>query len=109
MPIRFPEPHWPVELLEEGPDEDRSILLGGVAEIGNALHRILAIRVSTRHLHLQVDFRNDLKKYIYADHELEVMLDELRFFGSIDRSVVVPLESGSYVIWMVPSGDERRD
>ena len=102
MPIRFPEPRWPVELLEEGPEEDPSILLGGVAEIGNAQYRISAVRVSPRPL--QVDFRADLKKYVYADHELEVMLEELSFFGSIDRSVVVPLESGNYVIWMVPFG-----
>ena len=109
MPIHFPEPRWPVELLEEGPEEDPSILLGGVAEIGNARHRISAVRVSPRSL--RVDFRADLKKNVYADHELEVMLEELsffvNFFDSIDQSVIVPLESGTYVIWMVPSGKER--
>ncbi len=105
MPIRFPEPRWPVELLEEGPEEDPSILLGGVAEIGNARHRISAVRVNLRPL--RVDFRADLKKYIYADHELEAMLDELNFFGSIDQSAVVPLENGTYVVWMMPAGDER--
>ena len=105
MPIRFPEPRWPVELLEEGPEEDPSILLGGVAEIGNARHRILAIRVSWRPI--SVDFRADLKKYIYADHDLELMLDELKSFCSLDPSVSVPLESGNYIICMVPSADER--
>lgn len=32
------------------------------------------------------------------------MLDELTFFDDIDRSAVVRLESGSYILWMVPAG-----
>ncbi|MDQ2804090.1 MAG: hypothetical protein M3Y41_15960, partial [Pseudomonadota bacterium] len=91
--------------LEEGPEEDPSILLSGVAEFGTAPHRVLAVRVNATNL--RVDFLAGVDADIYADHELEVMLDELRFFGSIDRSVVVRLESGDYVIWMVPSQNGR--
>ena len=106
MPIRFPQSRWPAELMEEGPDEDPSILLSGTAEIGDAPHRVVAVRV--RKADLQVDFRVDLdEEEAYADYPLEAMLDELDFFDDFDRSVVVPLESGNYVIWMVPSGDER--
>jgi hypothetical protein len=103
MPVHLPEPHWPAELLERGPDEDPSILLSGVAEIGTVPHRILAVRVNPSHA--QVDYRADLDEAVYADYQLEVMLDELNVFDNVDRSVMVPLESGNYVIWMVPSAD----
>jgi hypothetical protein len=39
VPIRFPQSRWPAELMEEGPDDDPSILLSGSKEVGNALHR----------------------------------------------------------------------
>lgn len=71
-------------------------------EIGNVLHRLLAVRVNPNHL--RVDFRPDLGKAVYADYPLELMLDELTFFDDIDRSAVVRLESGSYILWMVPAG-----
>lgn len=45
MPVRLPESRWPAELLEDGPDEDPSILLSRAVEIGNVLHRLLAVRV----------------------------------------------------------------
>lgn len=102
MPVRLPEPRWPAELLEDGPDEDPSILLSRAVEIGNVLHRLLAVRVNPNHL--RVDFRPDLGKAVYADYPLELMLDELTFFDDIDRSAVVRLESGSYILWMVPAG-----
>lgn len=44
VPIRLPEPRWPSELVEEGPPEDPSIVLGGAAEIGKAPHRVMAVR-----------------------------------------------------------------
>ena len=103
MPVRLPALNWPVELLENGPDEDPSILLSGAAAIGTVLHRILAVRVNPSHA--QVDFRADLDEGVYADYQLEVMLEELNVFDNVDRSAVVPLESGNYVIWMVPSAD----
>ncbi len=103
MPVRLPELNWPLELLEKGPEEDPSILLSGAAEIGTVPHRILALRVNPSHA--QVDFRADLDEAVYADYQLEVMLDELNVFDNVDRSAVVPLESGDYVIWMVPSAE----
>jgi hypothetical protein len=104
MPVRLPELNWPVELLETGPDEDPSILLSGATEIGTAPHRVLAIRVNPSHV--QVDFRANLDEAVYADYQLGVMLEELNVFDNVDRSAVVPLESGNYVIWMVPSADD---
>jgi len=37
------------------------------------------------------------------------MLDELTFLNDIDRSVLVSMGSGSYVVWMVPYGDTHGD
>jgi hypothetical protein len=100
MPIRFPEPRWPSELLEEGPPEDPSILLSGAAEIGQSPHRVMAVRLNPGTL--AVDYRADLEEDVYADYQLEGMLDELTFLDDIDKSVLVPIEGQHYVIWMIP-------
>ena len=76
MPVPAPELHWPTELVETGPKEDPSILLG----------------------------ENNLDQSIDADHELEVVLDEVAYFGRISRSSIVELEGDRNIIWMVPSG-----
>lgn len=107
MPVHLPEAVWPSDLLEEGPIEDPSILLGGIAAIGTAKQRVLAIRINPRTL--AVDYRTDLDEYVYAECQVEDMLDELTFLEDIDQSVLVPLASGSYVIWMMPAGDMQRD
>lgn len=107
MPIHLPEPRWPSELLEEGPPEDPAILLGGAAEIGKAPHRVMAVRLNPKTL--AVDYRADLEEDVYADYQLEGMLDELTFLDDIDKSVLVPIEGGHYVIWMMPFSDRGRD
>lgn len=105
MAIEFPAPRWPAALTEEGPEADPSILLSGEAAIGEAAHRILAVRV--RKSKLEVDFRADLDEdAAYGEFPLEAMLEELEFFEDFDRSAVVSLASGDYVVWMIPSGDE---
>lgn len=106
MPIHFPQSRWPSELIEEGPDADPAILLSGTAEIGDAMHRVMAVRV--RKASLQVDFRADLDEDdAYSDYPLEAMLEELDFFDDFERSTVVTLESGDYVVWVVPTKDEN--
>ena len=105
MPVCLPEPRWPSELLEEGPPEDPSILLGGPAEIGKAPHRVLAVRLNRNTL--AIDYRTDVAEDIYADYQLEGMLDELTFLDDIDKSVLVPIEGAHYVVWMVPFSGDR--
>ncbi len=107
MPVRLPAPSWPSELEEEGPPEDPAILLGGAAEIGRAPHRVLAVRLDP--LTLAVDYRADLQEEVYADYQLEDMLDELTFLEDIDKTVLVPMAAGHYVIWMMPFGAAGRD
>ena len=106
MPVRLPEPLWPSELQEEGPPEDPGILLAGAAEIGKARHRVLAVRLNPNTL--AVDYQTEVEEEIYADYQLEDMLDELTFLDEIDKSVLVPMADGHYVIWMIPSGDPTR-
>lgn len=105
MPVCLPQPRWPSELLEEGPPEDPSILLGGAAEIGKAPHRVLAVRLNPNTL--AVDYRRDLEEDVYADYQLEGVLDELTFLDDIDKSVLVPIGGGHYVVWMIPFSFER--
>jgi hypothetical protein len=108
VPIHLPEPRWPSELLEQGPPEDPSILVGGAAEIGEALYRVLAVRLNPNTL--SVDYRADLNEDIYADYEIEGMLDELTVLdGDIDKSVLVPIAGGHYVVWMLPFSDAGRE
>ena len=107
MPIRLPEPRWPSELLEQGPPEDPSILLGGAAEIGKAPYRVLAVRLNPDTL--AVDYRADLNEDIYADYEVESMLDDLTVLDDIDKSVLVPIAGGHYVVWVLPFSDAGRE
>jgi hypothetical protein len=58
---------------------------------------------------LGVDYRYDLAEDTYADYQLEDTLDELTFLDDIDRSVLVSIERGHYVIWLLPCGDARQD
>ena len=107
MPIPFPTAQWPAELTEAGPDADPSILLSGSAKIGDAHHHVLAVRVSRSNL--QVDFRPDLdEEETYAGFLLEEMLEELEFFDEFDRSALVSLTSGDYVMWMTPASNVNR-
>jgi hypothetical protein len=107
MPVQLPAPEWPSELLEAGPPEDPFILLSGPARIGKAPYRVLAVRVNPNTL--GVDYRYDLGEDVYADYQLEDTLDALTFLDDIDKSVLVPIEHGHYVIWMLPFGDTGHD
>jgi hypothetical protein len=100
MAVAFPQPSWPDTLTERGPEEDRSILLDGRVGIGPTLHRLLAVRVDRDTL--SVDFRADVDEDCYADYDLDVMLDELEFFDDIDAAGLLVLDTGNYVVWMVP-------
>jgi hypothetical protein len=103
MPVDLPTPQWPAALMEQGPPEDPTILLGGAAIIGQAPHRVLAMRINSRTL--AVDYRPDVDQDVYADYQLDEMLDELTFMDDIDKSVLVPMSGAAYVLWMMRSSD----
>lgn len=103
MPIRLPETTWPSQLTEEGPPEDPAVLLSGMASIGPAPHRVLAVRINPSTL--SVDYRADLDEAVYAEYQLEEMVDDLTFLDELDASVLVPMGAGEYVVWMMPYAD----
>jgi len=107
MPVSLPEPRWPAELEEEGPPDDPTILLSGAAEIGQATHRILAMRINPGTL--AIDYRQDVDEDVYEDYQLEEMLDELTFMDDIDKSVLVQMGGGHYVVWMMPFSETGLD
>jgi hypothetical protein len=107
MPVQLPAPEWPLQLLEAGPPEDPFILLSGPARIGEAPYRVLAVRINPNTL--AIDYRYDLGEDVYADYQLEDTLEELTFLDDIDKSVLVPIEHGHYVIWMLTCGDTGHD
>jgi hypothetical protein len=100
MPVSLPVSRWPSELQEDGPPEDPAILLGGAAEIGQAPHRVLAMRINPSTL--AIDYRKDVDEEVYDEYQLEEMLDELTFMDDIDKSVLVPMGGAHYVVWMMP-------
>lgn len=104
MTVRCPPILWPSELKENGPPEDPTILLTGSAKIGVASYQVMAIRVRPD-LRLQPDLRDDVPKAAYEDSLLYSRLDELGYLAEALSLATIPLEAGSYVIWMVPLGE----
>jgi hypothetical protein len=101
MDVHVPELQWPRHLQESGPKQDPSILLSGTARIGACRYFVYALRINLTTL--EADFRDDVDEWIYTDYRLDVMLEELLFLSDFDRTAAVPLDSGSYLFWMVPS------
>src|SRR5579863_7128105 len=101
MPVAFPLPEWPSELLSDGPPEDRSILLRGEARIGTALFVVTAVRMSP--IQFGPDFRQDLNFNVYRDYPLSTLIDIMSELVDISNSSTVRLETGSYLMWMLPS------
>lgn len=100
MPIQLPQTVWPSVLTEEGPSQDPSILLSGMATIGPAPHRMLAVRIDPTTL--AVDYRSDLDETVYADYQLDELVDDLTFLDDLDASVLVPMGGSDYVVWIMP-------
>jgi hypothetical protein len=107
VPIQIPQAVWPSELTEEGPPQDASILLSGLANIGPAPHRVLAVRINPTTL--AVDYRADLDESVYADYALDELVDDLTFLDDLDASVLVPMGGGDYVVWMMPFANLGED
>ena len=113
MVVACPPCKWPALLEERGPREDPSILLTGTASIGNAMIKIVAIRVNLL-LRATPDYRGDVPVARYRDSGcdvvLETVLDEFEeaaaqlgeLFGA-EHTNIVELPTGSYQIWVVPA------
>jgi hypothetical protein len=112
MPIPSPRCAWPATLDACGPQEDPSILLTGSAEIGDAPARIIAIRIG-RMLRRVPDYRNDVPAEIYRtanlDAGLETFLENVEDLSAELSDVlgdygpsVMHLDTGSYMMWILP-------
>lgn len=100
MPVPCTPPVWPTVLREDGPAEDPTILLGGPVKLDGAVYHVMAVRVDPERL--RPDFRPELDEDVYSDHELQVLLDELGYFGNVTHDSLITLESGSYIMLMAP-------
>jgi hypothetical protein len=101
MTVAFPLPEWPHDLLNEGPPEDRSILLRGEATIGATRFVVTALRVDP--IRLGPDYRPDVAVGAYRDYHLSTIIDIVSELVGIDDASTVQLEGGQYLLWMLPS------
>jgi hypothetical protein len=105
MTVQCPFPEWPSALLEAGPPEDRSILLRGHVMIGPGRFMLTAVRVDP--IRLGPDYRPDQALSIYGNHELSGLLDMVSELIGFAAPTTLQLGSGRYVLWMLPSSEER--
>jgi hypothetical protein len=91
-------------LLEDGPSEDRSILLRGHVTIGSARFMLTAMRVDP--VRFGPDFRADKDLSIYADYQLPTLLDIVSELIDAAEPSTLHLASGQYVMWMLPASDQ---
>lgn len=105
MTIPFPTPQFPAALLEVGPQEDRTILLRGIAEIAGSFYDVVAIRIDP--ITMGADFRDDLSRSVYANHRVQDLLEDVGEHTEITDASLLHLSSGRYVLIMLPSTETR--
>jgi hypothetical protein len=103
MNVNIVELDWPRTLQPSGPKEDPSVLLSGIGTLGDARHLVYALRINLNTL--EADLRDDLDESVYTDYRLDVMLDEILFFSTFDRTSAVLLGNSYYLFWMVPCSE----
>ena len=113
MSVECPPCRWPALLEERGPPEDPSILLTGTARIGNTALQIVAIRINPA-LRFAPDYRREVPEGSYQandlDEILETVLEEFEYVSSEfeelieeNRSTIVELATGRYVVCVIPA------
>jgi hypothetical protein len=105
MTVALPPPEWPRDLLSDGPPEDRSILLHGEAMIGRTRFVVTAVRVDP--IQFGPDFRQDVHFSVYRDYHLSTLIDMMSELVDFDDPSTIRLETGDYLLWMVPAGQIR--
>jgi len=108
--VPCPTVEWPSFLEECGPAEDPSILLRGTARIGGTRVAVVAIRIKPE-LRRAPDYRQDVPSAAYETGALDTMLEEFEYLtdeltvvaGGAGRSIV-RLQTGPYVMGVLPAG-----
>lgn len=103
MTVPLPAPEWPALLRQEGPPEDRSILLRAEVSIGRTRFTLTAIRVDP--IRFGPDFRPDQSLSVYADYQLPGLLDIVAELVGTEEPSTLQLDDSLYVLWMLPSPD----
>ena len=112
MTVPCPAWQFPTGLEERGPAEDPTILLTGVAHLGNAAVQLVAIRINAT-LQWTPDFRHDVAEESYQvnglGETLETALEDLQTVASElgdllgdGGSGVVELATGHYRVCVMP-------
>lgn len=102
MTVPLPMHEWPSELLEIGPEQDRSIILRAPVVIGSAKFMLTAVRVDP--IGLGPDYRAEIPHAVYDDYELTSLLEVVLELLDLSEPSILQLGSGRYVMWMTPSG-----
>ena len=113
MGVRCPAWQWPEDLEERGPPADPSILLTGMARIGEVPMLIIAIRIDET-LRWSPDFLPNVADASYGAGNLREMLETtLEDVQSVatglgdlvgeGRLSVVELATGRYRMWVLPA------
>ena len=104
MTSACPAPEWPGALLEEGPPEDRSILLRGETTIGGVRFSLTAVRMDP--IRFGPDFLPQQNSEVYAAYDLSQLVDKLSELFDVAEASTLRLSSGSYLLWMLPRSGE---
>jgi hypothetical protein len=99
MAIFAPSITWPSELFENGPDEDKRILLVGTATVGGSSFAVSALRV--RPGWRGPDYRLDVSREIYDS--LDIFLDDVEDLAQSAEVSTVEIDKHPYVLWMIPT------
>ena len=102
MTVPLPIHEWPSELLEIGPEQDRSIMLRAPVVIGSAKYMLTAVRIDP--VRFGPDYRSEVQQHVYDDYELAQMLELVLELLDLSEPSVLQLETGRYIMWMIPSG-----
>ena len=92
MTIPCPTPQWPSCLPEVGPQQDPSIFLRSVADVGGAAYELIAIRIDP--ITMAADLRDEVPMRLYRKLRIAGILDELSVFTDISDRPLVPLSDG---------------
>ena len=101
MTVRSPQFKWIGDLEELGPPGDPSILLVGQASIGASPCTVKAVRVRANQR--IPDYRDNVGSDDYAPLALEALLQELEILADTIQMEQVTLDTGTYVICVIPS------
>jgi hypothetical protein len=113
MSIRSPVFQWPAILDERGPSDDPSALLTGTARFAGRDMQVVGIRVDLSR-YCTSDYRAGIIESCYQSDGLKTVLgtilEELDYIASElsdllgkEELSIVELESGPYLIWMMPA------